>query len=519
MAPQKTPPQETGKQRAARIPLDYYKRTDGLERWKVRLTGIALLITLGWLGASWAISGQDDFQSSRGPLASVHQNWDNQCQACHEPFTSISSHSWNVLFLGDAKESSLKCQACHSGAVHHAGQTLELSCAACHRDHRGREASLVQLPDSDCTQCHKDLSKHTSRMDLATRGSAEGKKAKGYENTVAKFAKDSHPEFRSIAKDPGKLEFSHRRHLTAGMALKEGDQLGGTIKTLGQIPPAFRDRYRGQQPDKSDKAPVQLQCASCHQQDVGDVVGTSHNSRGQAGVRGSGAYMLPIHYENHCQACHPLTVEHKPEGGKVMQVAVPHRWQPAEIHTFLDSYFTSKLAKGLWVEEETGLKKDRPPLPGQQGPLPKMQLDKVSERVADAEKSLYNGQPGCKLCHEINRPTAQHSDNKIVPPNMPQVWFRHAKFNHSAHRAVTCQECHTRAEESRISADVLIPDRENCVKCHAPTTAAGTLGVRSTCTTCHLYHNGEHSLQGMGAVKRRPQETRTISEFLQGASK
>ena len=93
MTPQKPALQETGKQRAARIPLDYYKRPNVLERWKVRLAGVALLATLAWLGASWAITRNDDFQSSRGPLASVHQNWDNQCQACHEPFTSISSHS------------------------------------------------------------------------------------------------------------------------------------------------------------------------------------------------------------------------------------------------------------------------------------------------------------------------------------------------------------------------------------------------------------------------------------------
>jgi hypothetical protein len=521
MAPQKTPPHETGKQRAARIPLDYYKRTDGLERWKVRLAGVALLVTLGWLGASWAISGQDDFQSSRGPLASVHQSFDNQCQACHEPFTSISSHSWDAPFLGDAKESSQKCQACHSGAVHHKGQTPELSCAACHRDHRGREASLVRLPDSDCTQCHNDLSGHVSREVAAIRGYTDAKKVKGFDNSVTKFATATHPAFRSIVKDPGKLEFSHRLHLSAGMALREGDQVGGTIKVLGQIPKEFRDRYRSQQQDKGDKAPVQLQCASCHQQDAGDAAAFAKGPRGDAAMRGSGAYMLPINYENHCQACHPLTIDHKQEGAKVTQVAVPHRWQPPEIHTYLDNYFTAKLAKGLWEKEENVPKmKDVPPLPGQQvkAPVPEAELEKVRKAVKTAESYLDDGRSGCALCHEIKRSAAQ-TPLQIVAPNVPQVWFKHALFNHAAHRAVTCLECHSKAPESRFSSDVLIPGQDNCVKCHAPVTEAGTPGVRSTCTTCHLYHNGDHSLQGIGAANRRPRESRTITEFLQGMSK
>ena len=75
-------------------------------------------------------------------------------------------------------------------------------------------------------------------------------------------------------------------------------------------------------------------------------------------------------------------------------------------------------------------------------------------------------------------------------------------------------------ESGRVaqSEDVLIPDQDNCMKCHAPVTQARTPGVRHNCTTCHFYHNGDHSLQGIGAVQRRPDHPRTIVEFLQGQS-
>ena len=153
-------------------------------------------------------SGQPDFHATRGPVAAVHQTWESNCQACHVDFTPISSHSWAAPFLGDPAQSTQRCESCHAGPVHHAGQQPELTCGSCHREHRGRDASLVNLPDSDCTQCHRDLSKH----------GAQG----AFQADVSRFAADTHPTFRSIKADPGKLKFNHQRHLAAGMALGKG---------------------------------------------------------------------------------------------------------------------------------------------------------------------------------------------------------------------------------------------------------------------------------------------------------
>ena len=94
------PPQETGKQRAARIPLDYYKHSDCLGKWKTRLGWLALIVPLAWLGTNFALSNQQDFYSSRGPVSAVHQTWDASCSTCHVNFTPISNHSFALADSG-----------------------------------------------------------------------------------------------------------------------------------------------------------------------------------------------------------------------------------------------------------------------------------------------------------------------------------------------------------------------------------------------------------------------------------
>src|SRR5262245_61139105 len=44
---------ETGKQRASKIPLDYFRHSSPLDRWRLWLAIIALAATVGWIG--WAV--------------------------------------------------------------------------------------------------------------------------------------------------------------------------------------------------------------------------------------------------------------------------------------------------------------------------------------------------------------------------------------------------------------------------------------------------------------------------------
>ena len=75
MATQKTgaAPLQTGKGRATRIPLNYFKTLNGLEKGKLCLTLLAVVLTLGWLAwGAFAQKDGGDSRYSRGPVAKVH---------------------------------------------------------------------------------------------------------------------------------------------------------------------------------------------------------------------------------------------------------------------------------------------------------------------------------------------------------------------------------------------------------------------------------------------------------------
>lgn len=489
------PPQVTGKQRAARIPLNYYHTPDSLRIWQGRLGWLALALSLGWLGASLVCADhreQLDFYASRAPVAGVHQNWDASCSTCHTSFTPISSNSLG-LFWADSKESTKKCQACHAGPDHFKDQSSKdnRTCGSCHREHGGAHVSLVNLPDSDCTSCHRDIKAHGG--------------VKFTEN-VTRFAKSAHPEFRSIKADPGKLKFSHERHLKAGF---------GTGMTLNDkiLLEEDKKRYRREKQGPDDL--IQLDCKSCHQLDASDF-GVAAKQAAEfpfniTGKRGAGAYMQPIIYENQCQACHPL---------KQGELAIPHRMQPKDIHELLESFYTNRVVRSRedMKEKKDGQGKTLPrPLPGK---LSKVEVQSITNDVLKAETDLYLSKRLCGECHHFDPKDIVQAIKpnvapklKVEPTLVPAVWYQHAKFNHTAHRAVSCVECHSEASGSKSESDVLIPNMDNCVKCHAP--KSGTVGgVRHNCTECHQYHHGEQPLQGIGAAQRNPREPQTIQNFL-----
>ena len=110
---------------------------------------------------------------------------------------------------------------------------------------------------------------------------------------------------------------------------------------------------------------------------------------------------------------------------------------------------------------------------------------------------------------------------RIEPSNIPDVWFRQARFDHAAHRAMNCAECHAKASVSVVHTDVLLPGIDNCLQCHAPRSGSGAAakgGVRFACVECHSYHHGDGPLQGLGAGARNPRQRLTAQDFLSGAS-
>jgi hypothetical protein len=370
------------------------------------------------------------------------------------------------------------------------------------------------LADSDCTNCHGSLTAHLK----------QGETTKIHP-TIQRFAKDEHPEFRPVANatDPGRLKFNHQLHMAPGIT-----QAGGKLWTLSDIPEADRDRYRPKLGDRShDKEAVQLDCASCHQMDGGDLSRnrdkTDIRYSPNPPARSAGAYMLPITYENQCRACHPLTLEPR-DAKDVKPVTVPHRLQPPEVREFLWGAYAQQI---IGPAAATADRVTPRPLPGKARQQIEKNVNQAAEflwldKVDRLEKMLFHGKTTCGECHSYEGAAANTAPQRIVPTQVPEVWFKSAKFDHAAHRAVDCRQCHYKAYTSTRSSDILIPGIDNCLQCHSPArTVEGKAqgGVRFDCTECHRYHHGEQPLQGIGARARKPAvEFKDVQEFLSGQS-
>jgi hypothetical protein len=523
----------TGKQLAARIPLNYYKNPDALTRWKRALALLALVLALGWWfgGDAWS-RGQMARRVSHGPVAAVHATWENQCEVCHVPFRPIGPQTWPAAYLGRVgvsfASSDAKCQVCHQGPPHHATQVdgQVPSCASCHRDHRGREASLVRSPDRDCTTCHGDLARHIRAGAQPGYGDIHGFHQDHPEFAVVRVPGQTPVRLGEKPQDPSDLRFNHAVHMAPGM--KQG-------YTLGKITDKARGRYRGQ----GNTDVVQLECASCHVLDPGDLQRSTTSAPTSVGRGGPGAYMMPIVYENQCQGCHPLDIS-RPGAGRRMVTAedearagatplpsltVPHGPQPDAIHEFLSNGLAAQM---LTTNPALG---ERRRMPGPSNPEVQKVREAIEASVLQAEQGLYQGTQTCTECHlyeplkpgeEVRLAKGQAPNFRVRGPGVPPVWLPHAVFDHTAHRTVNCRECHAKAyatgpDASTTSEDVMLPGVDTCRQCHAPAqTVAGKPrgGVRFDCVECHRYHNGDQPAQGVGALAQGALRRGSIEEFL-----
>jgi predicted CXXCH cytochrome family protein len=517
---------EAGPGKLAAVPTDAYRRTGFLEQWRfwVPLLAVVLIATWRTLDHVWpAVPGPE--WHSPGQLAWAHALWDNDCNACHQPFTPASSANWLGRTAGLVQATEAQCKACHAGAEHHQAENASLrpGCTSCHREHQGRDSLLVRVANSHCVGCHQNLQACLAPNAVTTFLDVSG------------FSEQDHPEFQVLRKkvaDPGKLKFNHKRHMMPGMRLTED----GEPFTVGMIQAQFRELYG---PGPTLGSPVQLKCTSCHQLDSGDFAAppaslTTKPVHLVQPARSSGAYMLPIVYEKHCQACHPLTFEGKQAGNPQSgPVAILHRLQPVQLHWLLEAFFFHK-----HLHNEPSLPKvSAPPLPGKSSRDKSLKtLADIREQVIRAEHELYLGKKTCGECHHWAPAPMELAPDQlrklhVQPTNLKEVWFEQAVFNHSAHRLLDCRVCHANAYAqdatgrpnpcvSMDNKDVILPGIATCFQCHGPsTTAQGS--ARHDCVTCHRYHDGDHPLGGRGSAIRAGKnlDKLDITEFLQGRTK
>jgi predicted CXXCH cytochrome family protein len=534
---------ETGKQRRTRIELGYYKRPDAITRWRVRLVVLTVMLAGLWFGLApiWDRSSSGpirlfewDRLASPGPLARVHSTWESRCEACHIPFRPVNDTRWLPLASTYARVSDQQCQTCHTGPPHHGSQISSevAACTECHRDHRGREASLARMEDHVCIRCHVDLNKH--------RDLTASLKELAVASSVTHFDANPahHPEFAGVTrKDPGQLRFNHALHQATGFTLEPG----GKAFTFAQIAVNERVRY-GWTRARGLESPVPPleDCGACHSLEndrSGEPASRSATASAVLPGGNAGTYMLPVTYENHCRACHPLEFDSKSPGKDLR-----HGLALAEVIGELRQYYAAQAV----ASDPERLRQFVPPRrkPGQpESPAVEKFASAIDDKVLTAIKILLGsavdddpmkrshlpiGRRGCVECHHLS-PTPGAivqadavRDVAIVPTDVNRVWYRHATFNHAAHRALACLACHAMAKTSENSSDVLLPGIANCVQCHGLASGQRSEargGAGDSCTECHHYHDGANPNHGKGASSRGVKAPMSIESFLQGRKK
>jgi hypothetical protein len=391
------------------------------------------------------------------------------------------------------------------------------------------------MDDSACTSCHQDLDRHRIPVSDAGPSTSAASAHVPDRDHVMRFDQRHHPEFTpatmALGSNSARIKFSHARHMAKGLTLEDK----GIPFRFECLEPTDRARYGGS-PDYGIKEPIQLACSSCHQLDS-EVYSRGLDRRLASSVppRTSGDVMLPVTYENHCRACHPLKFEPRESGRQV-----GHGLEPRRIVDELRQYYASQA-----VNADPALLKR--PIPSRAIPgrpvLPEVvqAQDAVEEKVFTAIKLLFGaavdesvrkreGLPlargGCVECHELKSSARPLVDKKAVadldirrPVVVRSLWFEAAIFDHAAHRALACAVCHAGASEARDNEVSLLPTIGQCVDCHAPpSTRQGRQrgGAGVACTECHRYHNGDHRGQGVGAPARRGTAEMTLDQFLSG---
>jgi hypothetical protein len=250
--------------------------------------------------------------------------------------------------------------------------------------------------------------------------------------------------------------------------------------------------------------------------------------------RTAGDFMLPVTYENHCRACHPLQFD-----PRIPDRSIRHGLSAREVVDELRRLYTSDVI----AREPNLLRRFVPPrpIPGPPGAGEVVRAgEAVEDKVVSAIKLLFvtnageaarareglsAGRRGCIECHELKAsPAALVSSHdaeslEIRPVAVRSLWFESARFNHSKHRAVECASCHKGAAESKDQSGSLLPGVAECIDCHAPAAVRNGLargGVSAACTECHWYHNGDHPAQGLGATARRGAAPLSLERFFGG---
>jgi hypothetical protein len=405
-----------------------------------------------------------------GPLSSAHASLKNDCQACHvDAFVAVTDKACVGCHTGEHKAMSAShadaSTAMLLAARHPPGVGEKVlagfakafnkpqgRCVECHTEHEGA-GPMPPTPQKFCADCHD--------------GMAARLKAAGFKVDVADAGDfgTAHPEFRPLVRaapgakparampgtgplvDYDGLKFPHDVHLAAN---------GGVARMAA----SFRGQY-----DFGKK----LECQNCHRPDA------------------DGVRIKPVVMERDCAMCHSLAFE--TVGGVTRTL---RHGEPDQVVADLYAYYRSTPpSRPLQLG---GMERRRP---GQyaEGQLYNIYFREVAvrpNRAADAVRAVFSKGGACYDCHTIFAP-ASGNNWRVMAVNQTPRYLEKGWFDHDAHKATKCADCHTAAPGSKAASDLLVPGLRQCRDCHVGEGGARLVKVEtateSPCAMCHEYHS------------------------------
>lgn len=386
----------------------------------------------------------DDSFWSSGPLLPAHElAVGNDCRSCHQ-----------VLFQQVQDDACLDCHTHIDDHVNHVAlddTTSHLAaprCAACHREHNEPDPHIIIRADALCTDCHKD-----SEQLFGSRGV----------RPVSGFSMETHPAFsaslqRPVVRPAGTgLTFDWETVVESVSTASEASNL--------QFPHDLHlDSAKVTDPNNGES----LGCTDCHRLSL------------------DGEHFLPITMRDACIGCHELTFD-----PSMPDRQLPHG-QPLEVIMTLEGQYLRKFSDPA-VDNKAVRPRRIPDKDDTTRVCVGTAFDCASEAAAADVREQFTVR-GCVSCHVVEEhPVGDiYSRYQVHPVRLAFDYFPPARFAHASHLVMkdaagdaACVACHD-APASSQSSELLIPDIDTCVECHADFQRAESVPLQ--CIDCHGYH-------------------------------
>jgi len=379
---------------------------------------------------------------SSGPLHPAHAlAIGDDCHSCH------------VGLFRRVQDAA--CEECHAAINDHvqvaAGTVPNEAvprCATCHREHNEPDPYLVITADVLCTDCH------------AEPGDSPGSPGTA---PVTGFSETAHPAFKasllrpvsshagtglvfswetaiqpvSFASEVSNLKFPHDTHLDPELVTdpRDGEAIG---------------------------------CGDCHR------------------LSQDNEHFVPITMESVCIDCHELSFDPQMPARQL-----PHG-EPLEVMLTIEGQYLRKFSDPN-VPQEAVVRRRIPDKDNSTRECVDTAFNCAAAAAADDIREQFSVR-GCVSCHVVEEYEMSeiYARYQVRPVRLVQDFFPAGSFDHFSHQVMkeqvgdaACLECHA-AKQSSESADLLIPDIDNCLGCHSDKPVAGRVTVR--CVDCHAYH-------------------------------